>query len=82
MQKITHSEENAITCVTFSNNGTMLATGSTDKTVKIFNTTAWKCLYTFTHSSKITSLDFSKDDECIITTCHTSEYYLWNIKEQ
>lgn len=67
----------------YSNDGTMLASTSKDKTIVIYETTTYKVLHHLDdHDSGVTHLAWSPDDTKIITCCAQQENSarIWDVK--
>lgn len=64
----------------FSPNEKLIATGSSDKTIKIWNVKTGTLLYNFTdHTKSISEIDFNKDGKLLATTGDAS-VRIWNIE--
>ncbi len=72
-----HSDE--VTDVKYSPDGTMVATSSKDKSIKIWDTATGGCLHTFFgHADVPRSIDWSPDS-ALLASVEKSEMYLWNV---
>ena len=60
-----------VNCVAISKDGCMAASGSEDKTVKIWDTSSGKCTRTFSkgHYSGVRSIHFFDDDKHLVAAC-------------
>ncbi|MEO8435518.1 MAG: caspase family protein [Pyrinomonadaceae bacterium] len=68
-----------ITQVAFSRDGRLLASSSTDNTIRIWDVAAQKELRTLTgHSSNIESLDFSPDSRLLASAADDGGTFLWD----
>ncbi|KAL2884645.1 Vegetative incompatibility protein HET-E-1 [Ceratocystis lukuohia] len=68
-----------VTSVVFSNDGQRLASGSRDKTVKIWDATSGTCLQTLeSHSSEVTSIAFSKDGQRLASGSRDKTVKIWD----
>lgn len=68
-------------CLDVSNNRRMLATGSDDKTVKIWDIKTKSVRYTLEgHTWKVTSVHFSSDDRYLISSCNNGEVKVWDVQ--
>lgn len=75
-----HSQ--AVTCATFTPDGNQLATGSNDKTARLW-TRKGALVRTFTgHRLKILTLAISPDGRWLATGSHDRSIMIWNLKDQ
>ena len=69
-----------ITKVTFSNNGSMLATASTDRSVKIWSSSTGEMLRNLTeYTDSVKSILFSPDDKYLVSVSGTGRINLWSV---
>lgn len=69
-----------ITKVTFSNNGSMLATASTDHSVRIWSSSTGEMLCNLTeYTDSVKSISFSPDDKCLVSVSETGRINLWSV---
>ncbi len=67
--------------VAWSPDGVTLASGSADKTIKVWNTTTGKCHSTLTVDSEVSSVAFSPDGSKI-ATAHANEIQIFDTQTQ
>ncbi len=73
------SHSSQVTDVKYSPDGTMVASASTDKTIKIWNTSTGENLQTFRgHSDIPRSIDWSPDSTKLVSV-ENSDMYLWDV---
>ena len=80
LELLPHSDE--VWFLQFSNDGSMLATASKDKTVVIYETTTYKILHTLSeHDSGVCYVAWSPDDSKLITCAQAgdSSARVWDI---
>lgn len=69
-----------ITKVTFSNNGSMLATASTDRSVKIWSSSTGEMLCNLTeYTDSVESISFSPDDKYLASVSGSGRINLWSV---
>jgi WD40 repeat protein len=70
-----------VNCIDISHNRKFIATGSDDKTIRIFNIATKQTLFTLEgHGWKVTSVEFSADDRYLLSTCNNGEVKVWNVQ--
>ena len=68
-----------VTSVAFSPSGKILASGSADQRVRLWDLTTGKLLHTFSnHTSKISALAFAKDD-VLVSGSSDGTVFIWNL---
>ena len=78
--------ESGISCIDFSPDGKLIASGSSDKTIKLWNAADGRELLTlYGHTDPVTSITFSPDGTLLAsgggTLFKSGEVKLWNIKD-
>jgi len=69
-----------VTSVTFSPDGTKVASGSSDKTVKLWDVTTGECLKTLKgHSAHVNSVSFSPDGTKVASGSFDNTVKLWDV---
>lgn len=70
-----------VNCIDISHNRKLIATGSDDKTIRIFNIATKQVLFTLEgHGWKVTSVEFSSDDRYLLSTCNNGEVKVWSVQ--
>ena len=81
MVKQLSGHDGSVLCVAFSRDGTLLASSSSDQTVKLWHTTTGQCIKTLTgHSHGVQSLAFSQDGAYLATGSEDETIKLWNLQ--
>jgi WD40 repeat protein len=66
--------------VTFSPDGRWLVSGSDDQTIKLWDTTTWRCLTTLSgHTSRVWSLAFSGDGGTLASGGRDGSIRIWDM---
>ncbi|MBL7906178.1 MAG: caspase family protein [Bacteroidales bacterium] len=74
-----HSHDDRIVSIALSPDGNWMATGSRDKTIKIFDTRTLNEIYTLLgHNGEVTSLCFSSDSKFLISGSKDRTMILWD----
>ncbi|RKU33282.1 hypothetical protein C6499_01530 [Candidatus Poribacteria bacterium] len=70
-----------VTSVAFSPSGKILASGSADQRVRLWDLTTGKLLHTFSnHTSKISALAFARDD-VLVSGSSDGTVFIWNLNK-
>ncbi len=68
--------------IAFSPDGSLLASASRDKTIRIWDTKAHKCLRVIRHNNSINSITFSPTGQFLLSTSNDRTTRIWNIFPQ
>ena len=72
--------QDGVTTISLNSDGTLLATGSGDRTIKLWNTETGELIKNLRgHTSQINSLAFSNDDQFIISGEEQQGLFWWNL---
>ena len=71
---------NPITCLGWSSQGTRLATGSQDGTIRITDAATGKVLHRFTTGSAVVALAFAPDGKSLVLHQAGRTYSTWDIE--
>jgi WD40 repeat protein len=66
--------------VAFSEDGRLVASGSTDRTAKIWDPTTGRCLHTFNHPDWVTSVIFSPDSTLLACASFSQTIHIWDTR--
>ncbi len=87
LQHSLYGHEDRISAIALSPDGETLATGSQDKTIKLWNVETGKLICTFgnyltwgAHTEGIWSLTFSRDGEILASSSHDGTIKVWNLR--
>eukprot|EP00792_Barthelona_sp_PAP020_P001238 TRINITY_DN11978_c0_g1_i1.p1 TRINITY_DN11978_c0_g1~~TRINITY_DN11978_c0_g1_i1.p1 ORF type:complete len:1095 (+),score=374.83 TRINITY_DN11978_c0_g1_i1:38-3322(+) len=73
----------SITSICFNSNGSIVATGSIDETVKLWHLMSGECIQTFdNHGSTITGLKFFNEDQKLLVSTMYGKVYIWDVQTQ
>lgn len=70
--------KDVVGCITFNSEGTLLASGSCDKTAKVYNMTTGKAIATLTgHTSDVNCICFAPDSSFLVTGSDDTTATVW-----
>ena len=70
-----------VSCLDISHNKKMMASGSDDKTIRIWDAKTRQTRFVLEgHGWKVTSVHFSNDDRYLISSCNNGEVKIWNLQ--
>jgi WD40 repeat protein len=65
--------------VTFSPDGTILASAGCDRTIKLWDVASGKLLHTLRHGDEVMAVTFSPDGTLIASGGYDNQIYIWGI---
>lgn len=75
------SHTGSVSSIAFSPDGTLLASGSSDDTIKLWDAKTWRELHTLTwHAGPVTSVAFSPDGTLLVSGSQDRTVKLWDTK--
>jgi WD40 repeat protein len=77
---ILQGHQGKVTVVLVSPDGAHVATGSADRTVKLWDARTWKLLFTWPHTSVVWRGAFSPDGATVATTTQDGSVELWDVQ--
>ncbi|KAF9984884.1 hypothetical protein BGZ65_012345, partial [Modicella reniformis] len=69
-----------VTSVVYSPKGSLIASGSEDKTVRLSDVATKSCRSTLEHDGKVTSVVYSPNDDMIVSGCSDGKVWLWDVE--
>lgn len=76
--KVLDGHSDCVYCVAYSRDGLLLATGSTDGTVRLWDTTSWELISVLKHGPKVYGVAFSKDGSRLACACSDNSIRFWD----
>ncbi|MGH3008570.1 MAG: hypothetical protein ACRDLM_04090 [Gaiellaceae bacterium] len=78
-RRIAVLRETGIRSLAFSPDGRHLATGSNDRTARVWDASTGKLLHILPHHGYVVGEQFSRDGRFLVTSCSDGGAYLWNV---
>ena len=73
---------NTVTCITISPDGQTLASGSRDRTIKLWNLATGAEIRTLTgHENNVTSVTFSPDGKALVSGSEDHTMKIWRVSD-
>ncbi|MHC5732158.1 MAG: WD40 repeat domain-containing protein, partial [Nostoc sp.] len=73
---------NTVTTVAFSADGKMIASGSRDRTIKLWNPATGEEILTLTgHTNTVTSVTFSPDGKTLVSGSEDNTIKIWRLSQ-
>ncbi|MEH2192755.1 MAG: NB-ARC domain-containing protein [Nostoc sp.] len=78
--RVLYGHSNRVFCVAFSPNGQFLASGSADRTIKLWSPYTGQCLKTlYGHGSWVWAIAFSPDNKLLASASHDHTIKIWDV---
>jgi WD40 repeat protein len=77
-----YGHERFVKCLSFSPDGSMLASGSRDSTIRLWDTTSWKekTILDIENNGFTTDLAFSPDGQFLVSGNYYAKVHLWDVE--
>lgn len=80
LKVIAPAHEGEVTCIAVSHNGQVFASGGHDQVVRLWDSSTMKCIASgIGHSASVNSLQFSWDDNQLVSVGRDDCIFVWNI---
>lgn len=80
-ERVLPCHQSAVYSLAFNADGTLLASGSMDDTVRVWNTADWSNTVALKHGTHIYGLAFSPDGSRLATACANNAIRIWDAKK-
>lgn len=77
--RVLEGHTNTVFCLAFNREGTLLATGSEDGTVRLWDTQKWQEIASLKHGTNVYGLAFTPDDTRLACACADNLIRLWDV---
>lgn len=79
IETVLTGHERGVICIAFSPDGKLLATGSIDKTLRVWSVESMMCVYKFMEKSSYLGVAFSPDGKWLAAGNATGKVQLWSV---
>ena len=78
--KVLRGHTQCVPCIAFSLDGKSIASGSWDRSIRLWNVDSGECVKIFKgHSDKVRCVAFRQDDKIVVSGCRDMSIRLWNV---